>query len=95
MAIPIGGINRVRRRRGSPLLTLSYPAPEGERKLFVYFAKPPPLPHARTASPEPQLLRPRGLERAAAALTLRQTSRLVKKEIDVWVRALRALSAEG
>ena len=95
MAIPVKGIRKVRRRRGTPVLTLSYPRPEGMGTLFVYFAKPPPLPgEGREAgSMVPGVLAPRGLERSAAALTMRQANRLLKDEIDGWVRALRAAGA--
>lgn len=93
VAIPIASMRRVRRRRGTPILALSYPEPNGMAKLFLYFAKPPPLPEDPTPSPVPLFRRPRGLERSAAALALRATHRLLKREIDTWVRALRDAGA--
>jgi hypothetical protein len=70
-------------------MKVSIRATEGKERLFVYFAKPPPLPGARPSSPLPLFRWPRGLERSAAALALRSTSRLLRREIDAWVRALR------
>jgi hypothetical protein len=95
VAIPVRGIRKARRRRGTPVLTLSYPRPDGMGSLFVYFAKPPPLPGERrdAAAGVPGVLAPRGLERSAAALTMRQTNKLLKEEIEGWVRALRAAGA--
>lgn len=95
VAIAVKGIRRVRRRRGTPVLTLSYPRPEGKGSLFVYFAKPPPLPGARPGYSGPTLLAPRGLDRSAGVLTLRQANKLLRSEIDAWVRALREAGAES
>ena len=93
LAITVREIRRVRRRRGTPVLTISHPGPDGMESLFVYFAKPPPLPGTRGASPTPTLFTARGLERSAAALTLRQLNRLLRTEIEGWVRALREAGA--
>lgn len=70
-------------------------SPEVEERLFLYFAKPPPLPgEGREAGTMvPGVLAPRGLERSAAALTMRQANSLLKDEIDGWVRALRGAGA--
>ncbi|MGH2711172.1 MAG: hypothetical protein ACRDH9_08230 [Actinomycetota bacterium] len=59
------------------------------RKLFFYFAKPPPLPGERPTVPMPIFRAPKGLEKSAAALSLRTSNRLLKREIETWVRALR------
>ena len=68
---------------------------EGQERLFFYFAEPPPLPGERrdASAVVPGALSPRGLERSAAALTMRQANRLLKEEIEAWVRALRAAGA--
>lgn len=87
LTLPISQLTGVRRRRGAPLLTLVVVTPEGKERLFLYFAKPPPLPGDRESSPA--LVGTRGLARSAAALTFHQVNRLLKAEIDAWVRALR------
>jgi hypothetical protein len=89
VSIPLSGLERVRRGRGSPLLSLTYRDPEGARKLFFYFAKPPPLPGSTPSAPTPMDRWGRGLERSAAAMTLRASNRLLKKEVGAWVEALR------
>lgn len=87
LTLPIRQLKGVRRHRGTPLLTFRVASPEGSERMFVYFAKPPPLPGEGVSSPA--LIGTRGLERSAAALTFRQVNRLLKAEIDAWVRALR------
>lgn len=89
VSIPKASIRKVRRGRGGPLLSLSYLGTEGVRKLFFYFAKPPPLPGTGPAVPSPMLRWGRGLERSAAALALGAGKRLFKREIEAWVSVLR------
>jgi hypothetical protein len=93
MTIPVAEIRGVRRRRGTPVLSLSYPTEDGMRDLFVYFVKPPPLRSERPAAPRPVFRSPRRLERSAAAMTLRAANRLLKRDIEGWVRALREAGA--
>jgi hypothetical protein len=90
--LPAEQLRGIRRRRGTPVLTMRSVSAEGEERLYFYFAKPPPLPGERrdADSVVPGALAPRGLERSAAALTMRQANRLLKEEIEGWVRALRA-----
>jgi hypothetical protein len=95
MVIPIAEIRGVRRRRGTPILTLVAPGEEGLRKLFAYFVKPPPLPGERTSAPKRMIRGPRTLERSAAAMTLRAANGLLKRDIDAWVRALGEAGAGG
>ena len=95
LTIPFGEITKVRRARGGPLLSLFYLDAEGDRKLYVYFAKPPPLPGERPLSPLPRSRWPRGLERAAGALALRASSRLLKRDMDAWVGELRRRGGGG
>ena len=73
------------------MLTCVSISADGEERLFFYFAKPPPLPGE--GSGVPTLLGPRGLERSAAALTLRQANKILKDEVEGWVLALRAAGA--
>jgi hypothetical protein len=93
VAIPIADITGVRRHLGAPLLKVSFRGEEGKVRAYFYFAKPPPLPGERPPSPLPLFRWPRGLERSAAALALRATNRLVRREIEGWVRALREAGA--
>ena len=87
--IPIDRIQNVRRARGSPVMSISFLGEERVEKVFVYFAKPPPLPGERPTVPMPLFRSPKGLEKSAAALSLRASNRLLKREIDGWVEALR------
>lgn len=89
LEVPIREITGARRSRGSPVLTVAFPTPGGPRRIFVYFAKPPPLPGKGPSARLPLFRPPRGLERSAAALSLRAANKLLKREIDGWVRALR------
>jgi hypothetical protein len=80
--VPNSEVRRARRRRGSPILEVSY----GEdHTVFLYFAEPPPLPGA---NPRPGL-GGKGIERAASALHLGAESRLLRRTIDEWAEALR------
>lgn len=74
---------------------LRWASADGEEDLFAYFVQPPPLPgeSRRPDAVLPGALAPRGLERSAAALTMRQANKLLKDEIDGWVRALAAAGA--
>jgi hypothetical protein len=82
LEIPAAEIRRARRRRGSPILEISY----GEdRTVFLYFAEPPPLPGS---NPRPGL-GGKGIERAASAMHLGAESRLLRRMIDEWSEALR------
>ena len=87
--IPIDRIQHVRRARGSPVMAVSFLGEDGVEKVFVYFAKPPPLPGERPPPTMPLFRAPKGLEKSAAALSLRASNKLLKREIDVWVKALR------
>ena len=89
LTIPLREIHKVRRGRAAPLLGLTYRDPDGSHRLFIYFAKPPPLPGDRPPAQVPIFRAPRGLERSAAALAFGASNRLLKGRIDAWVRALR------
>ena len=85
-------IRKARRARMSPFMSLTHSSEQGVMKLYVYFSKPPPLPSEKPPGSS-SMLRPRGLERSAAALSLRDASRLVRSEIESWVRELRRSGA--
>jgi hypothetical protein len=84
--IPTNRIRRAHRRRGSPILEVTYTDARAEpATVFVYFAEPPPLPHSGGGG----LLRPtRGLQRTAAAMNLRARARELRARIDAWVREI-------
>lgn len=82
LEVPAAEIRRARRRRGSPILEISF----GEdQTMFLYFAEPPPLPGA---NPRPGFGGKR-IERAASAMHLGAESRLLRRTIDEWSEALR------
>jgi hypothetical protein len=85
LPIPTNRIRRVRRRRGTPIMELTYTDARAEpATVFVYFAEPPPLPHLTGG-----LLRPtRGLQRTASAMSLRAQGKELRPRIDAWVREL-------
>jgi hypothetical protein len=89
LGVPVDTIEKVRRNRGSPLLSLTHRGPDGARRLFFYFVKPPPLPGSKPSAPTPMARWARGVERTAAAMTLRASNKLVKREVGAWVEALR------
>lgn len=88
LPIPMNRIRKVRRRRGAPILEVTYTDARAEPGLmFLYFAKPPPLPQ-RTGTGS--LFRPtRGMERTASAIALRARAKQLRGRIDNWVEAIR------
>ena len=93
LSIPVGGIRNARRLRGTPVLSLSHPTEGGMADIFIYFAKPPPLPGERRRTPTTVFRAPRAFQRSAAAMSLRAANRVLKRDIDAWVRALREAGA--
>jgi hypothetical protein len=89
LPIPTNRIRKARRRRGTPILEVTYTDARAETGVvFVYFAKPPPLP---TKTGGGSLIRPtRGLERTASAMALRARAKLLRDRIDEWAVAIRA-----
>jgi hypothetical protein len=61
---------------------------EEEVVLLFYFAEPPPLPGSGEAT-GPTFIPRRGLERAAAGMSLRAAARQQRVNVEMWVRALR------
>jgi hypothetical protein len=88
LPIPVNRIRRARRRRGAPILEVTYTDARAEpAAVYVYFAKPPPLPQRTGGS---SWIRPtRGLERTASAMALRARAKQLRDRIDEWVEAIR------
>lgn len=87
LPIPTNRIRRVRRRRGTPILELDYTDARAEvSTVFIYFIKPPPL---RRTGPGTLVLPSRGVERAAGAVSLRASNRMLKPTVASWARAIR------
>ena len=84
-------IREARRLRGTPVLKLVVSEGPREVTLLLYFSKPPPVP--RPGGPVGRsLLNPtRGLERAAAGMSLRAAARATRELIEEWTGAIRAL----
>jgi hypothetical protein len=94
LPIPTNRIRRVRRRRATPILEVTYTdARAEESRLFIYFARPPPLPGVSRESgrrkPSSWVIPTKGLEQTASAITLRAANRALKPGIEAWVRAIR------
>jgi hypothetical protein len=93
LPIPTNRIRRVRRRRGTPILEVTYTdARAGESRLFFYFARPPPLPGVSERSgrrkPSSWILPTKGLQQAASAMSLRAANRALRATIEAWVRRI-------
>jgi hypothetical protein len=89
LSVPTRDIRKARRSRISPVLSVSFSSGRGAAKVHFFFSKPPPLPGAGPSVPSGVFRSSRGLERAAAALSLRATNSLKKRTIDEWVRELK------
>jgi hypothetical protein len=97
LPIPTNRIRGVRRRRATPILEVTYTDARAEKaRLFVYFARPPPLPGVSPMSgrrkPSSWILPTKGLQQTASAMSLRAASRALKATIDSWVEAIREAS---
>jgi len=93
LPIPLNRIHRVRRRRGAPILELDYTDARAEvSTVFVYFAKPPPLP--RTGG-KTWIFPTKGMQRAPSAVGLRTAARALKSQVDAWVDAIRQVAGAG
>jgi hypothetical protein len=93
LPIPTNRIRRARRRRGTPILEVTYTDARAETGvLFVYFTKPPPLPTTGGGT----WIRPtRGLQRTASAMALRARAKLLRERIDEWAVAIRAAAGSN
>lgn len=84
-------ILKVRRARGSPVITVSW-AQEGERReMALYFVEPGPLEW----STEPPWVPGRGLDRTLALMRLRQANKELKPLVKEWTEAIRRLAGDG
>jgi hypothetical protein len=91
LPIPLSRVQRVRRRRGAPILEIEYTDARAELStVFLYFVRPPPL---RRTTAKTWVLPTRGLERTASAVNLRVAASTMRDRIDEWVEAIR--DAEG
>jgi hypothetical protein len=94
LRIALTDILKVRRLRGSPVLTIEHTMQAGSRRTAFYFAQPPPLNALLGTTPE----RPRGLAafrsprrkaRRDNVTYLGLTNREKKQTLAEWVRAVR------
>ena len=84
--VPAGDIVKVRRARGSPVITVSWAA-EGERQeAAFYFVEPGPLGW----SVEPPWVPGRGLDRTLSIMRLREANKQLKPLVKEWTQAIRS-----
>lgn len=90
--IPLPGVRRVRRHRGTPVLEVRYEAGGKPREALFYFVEPPPLPasarEVRERGPWAVLPGDRGLRRATGLLRLRSGNRAMRPVVEAWERAI-------
>jgi hypothetical protein len=95
LRIAVADVRSVRRHRLTPVLEVRYGRGGGDPGgvALFYFAEPPPLPEpGEKADRGPQeILLPsrRHLERSGTLLSMRAASKLLKRDIDQWVEAIR------
>jgi hypothetical protein len=93
--IDAAAVHSVRRHRLTPVLEVRYRrgGREPDGLAFFYFAEPPPLPEPGEKADRPphEMLLPsrRHIERSGSLLSMRAASRLLKRDIDGWVGAIR------
>jgi hypothetical protein len=92
LVIPRSSILDVRRLRATPVMRLIHGKGEQRVTLLLYFAEPPPLPGTGARSTPPFMPR-KGMERAAAGMSLRRAAREQRAIVETWVRALRGSAA--
>jgi hypothetical protein len=89
-AIRIRGADmiKVRRARGSPVITVTW-VEEGERReTSFYFVEPGPLEWSR----EPPWMPGRGLDRTVSLMRLRAANKELKPVVVEWATAIRRLT---
>jgi hypothetical protein len=95
LRIEITVVRTVRRHRLTPVLEVRWErmGQESDGVAFFYFAEPPTLPEpGEKGDRSPyQILMPskRHIERSGTLLSMRAASKLLKKDIDGWVEAIR------
>jgi hypothetical protein len=86
--IQAADIVKVRRARGSPVITVEW-AEEGERRESAfYFVEPGPL----GKSLEPPWVPGRGLDRTVSLMRLREANRELKPVVVAWMAAIREMA---
>jgi hypothetical protein len=86
--IPGADIIKVRRARGSPVITVTW-VEEGERReMSFYFVEPGPLGLSR----EPPWMPGRGLDRTVSLMRLRAANKELKHVVVEWATAIRRLT---
>jgi hypothetical protein len=84
--VPAGDIVKVRRARGSPVITVSWDV-EGEgHEAAFYFVEPGPLGW----SVEPPWVPGRGLDRTLSIMRLREANKQLKPLVKEWTQAIRS-----
>ena len=84
--VPAGDIVKVRRARGSPVITVEW-AVEGERhEAAFYFVEPGPIGW----SVEPPWVPGRGLDRTLSLMRLREANKQLKPLVKEWTQAIRS-----
>jgi hypothetical protein len=95
LRIAVADVRSVRRHRLTPVLEVRYARGGGDPDALAlfYFAEPPPLPEpGERADRSPhEILLPsrRHLERSGTLLSMRAASKLLKRDIEAWVEAIR------
>jgi hypothetical protein len=86
-------VGRVRRHRLTPVLEVRYERDGLETVALFYFAKPPALPQPGEKADRglPGMLLPnaRRIERSGAMLSMRAANKLLRRDIERWVGAIR------
>jgi hypothetical protein len=83
--VPGGDIVKVRRARGSPVITVSWMAEGERREVAFYFVDPGPL----VWSVGPPWVPGRGLNRIASLMRLREANKQLKPLVKEWAEAIR------
>jgi hypothetical protein len=86
--VPAGDIVKVRRARGSPVMTVTW-ADQGEkREVAFYFVEPGPIEWV----PEPPWMPGRGIDRTLSLMRLREANRQLKPLVKEWTEAIRRVA---
>jgi hypothetical protein len=88
--IPAADITKVRRARGSPVITVTWLAEGERRETSFYFAEPGPI----EVSAEPPWMPGRGLDRTISLMRLRAANKELKPVVKEWAAAIRRLAKE-
>jgi hypothetical protein len=86
--IPAEDIVKVRRARGSPVITVWWTEKGERREMAFYFVEPGPLGWSQ----EPPWIPGRGLDRTLSLMRLRDANKQLKPLVKEWTEAIRRLS---